>query len=104
MRAVNVNTNVETSAPHDHQANGAAEVTVQVIRQQAALLLRQLEIGGGSEEFLSGSHHAMFAWSMLHASWLHNRFMISNGFTAFEKTFDRQCTGKLAKFGECMMG
>jgi len=54
LRAVSVNTNVETSAPHDHQANGAAEVTVQVIRQQAALLLRQLEIGGGSEEFLFG--------------------------------------------------
>ena len=104
LRAVNVHTNVETSAPHDHQANGAAEVTVQVIRQQAALLLRQLEIGGGSEEFLFGSHHPMFAWSMLHASWLHNRFMISNGFTAFEKTFDRQYTGKLAKFGECVMG
>ena len=77
---------------------------MQVIRQQAALLLRQLEIGGGSEEFLFGSDHPMFAWSMLHASWLHNKFMISNGFAAFEKSFDRQYTGKLAKFGECVMG
>ena len=28
LRAVNIHTNVEPSTPHDHQGNGAAEVTV----------------------------------------------------------------------------
>eukprot|EP00435_Cladocopium_sp_Y103_P068454 s73_g31.t1 len=46
LRAINIHTNAEPVPPGDHQANGAAEATVKVIRQQAALLLRQLEVGG----------------------------------------------------------
>ena len=62
LRSVNVTTYVETSAPGDHQANGAAESTVNIIRQQAALLVRQLEKGGGCEgDNFFQSHHPVFS-------------------------------------------
>ena len=78
LRSVNVTTYVETSAPGDHQANGAAESTVNIIRQQAALLVRQLETGGGCEDdkFIFQSHHPVFSWSLLHAAWLHNHYSV----------------------------
>ena len=97
LRSVNVTTCVETSAPGDHQANGAAEPTVNIIRQQAALLVRQLEKGGGCEDdkFIFQSHHPVFSWSLLHASWLHNHYSVYQTHAPFEMVADRAYTGKI---------
>ena len=106
LRSVNIATYVETSAPGDRQANGAAETTVNIIRQQAALLVRQLEQGGGCEDdrFIFQSHHPVFSWSLLHASWLHNHYSVYQTHTPFEMVSDRSYTGKICFFGEAVYG
>ena len=106
LRSVNVATYAEPSAPGDHQSNGAAETTVNIIRQQAALLVRQLEKGGGCEDdrFIFESHHPVFTWSLLHASWLHNHYSVYQTHTPFEMVADRAYTGKICFFGEAVYG
>ena len=42
-RCLGVKTIVETVAPGSHASNGAAEVTVKLLRRQANLLIQQLE-------------------------------------------------------------
>ena len=53
-----------------HQANGAAEITVQVLRQKAGMWLQQVEdhVAGGKTLF--SSMHPLYAWAMLHAGWV----------------------------------
>ena len=46
----------------------------------------------------------MYGWALAHASFLHNRFWVSDGQTANERAYDRMYTGKLDTFGECVQG
>ena len=74
-RGLGIQTITETVPPGSHASNGAAEVTVKVIRQQANLLIDQLEKGCGLGQTF-GCHHPLYHWALLHSSWLHNRFVI----------------------------
>ena len=89
--------------PGSHASNGAAEVTVKVIRQQANLLIDQLEKGCGLGQTI-GCHYPLYHWALLHSSWLHNRFVIRRGSTADELCANKMYTGRLALFGQSVFG
>ena len=91
-------------APESHASNGAAEVTVQVLRQQANLLLQQVERGCGIAEGTVACHHPMYQWALLHSAWIHNRYVIKQGHTAYELCADRVYSDRIAMFGECILG
>ena len=77
----------------NHQGNGAAEVTVQVIRQLGMCFLQRLEAGGGLDKPVFGVHHPLTAWCLVHASWIHNRYATTSGRTAYERAFDSPYQG-----------
>ena len=39
-----------------------------------------------------------------HAGWLHNRYVVSGGQTAYERASDRCYSGKIAMFAEDVLG
>ena len=90
-------------APGSHASNGAAEVTVKVLRRHANLLVQQIEKGCGIGDVI-GCHHPLYQWALLHSAWLHNRFVVRHGKTAYELCTSRQYTGRLAMFGERALG
>ena len=65
----------------NHQGNGAAEVTVQVIRKLGMCFLQRLVAGGGLDKPVFGAHHPLTAWCLVHASWIHNRYATTSGQT-----------------------
>ena len=78
-------------------------MTVKVIRQQANLLIDQWEKGCGLGQTI-GCHHPLYHCALLHSSWLHNRFVIRKGSTAYELCANKMYTGCLALFGESVLG
>ena len=107
-RCLGVKTIVETVAPGSHASNGAAEVTVKLLRRQASLLIQQLELerGGGIPEGTIGCQHPLYSWALLHAAWLHNRYVVKQRHTAYELCAGRTYSGRVAvaMFGECVLG
>ena len=88
----------------DHPANGAAEVTVQVVRTKAGLLIQQVEDRVASGKQIFGCLHPLYAWAIVHAGWLHNRYVVNGGQTAYERASDRSYSGKIAMFAEDVVG
>ena len=88
----------------EHQSNGAAESTVLQIRSRAGLLVQQIEDHVAAGRIVFGCNHPVYCWALLHASWLHNHFTVSEGLTPFERGMDRSYTGKLAMYGEEVLG
>lgn len=84
----------EVVAPGSHASNGAAELTVKLVRQQANLLMDQLEKGCGFEEPL-GCDHPLNSCALLHAAWLRNRFVVRQGRTPYEFCTDRTYQGRV---------
>ena len=80
---------VETAPVGSHQSNGAAEKTVHLVRQLANCFMQQLEKNGGSERPVFKALHPMTAWSLIHAAWVRNHYVVQEGQTAFERAFDR---------------
>ena len=105
LRGVGIQVNVETVVPGNKQANGAVESTIQVVRNQANLLIQQIEqLCGCEDKILFSSAHPMYQWAVIHACWLLNRYNVTNGETAFERCTGREYRGQLCNFGECVMG
>lgn len=97
LKGLGVHTTVEMVTPGNKEANGAAEVTVQTIRNQANLLTDQVERACGvTADKMFGANHAMYAWAVVHACWLHCRFAVSNGETAKERVTGRARLGSHA--------
>jgi hypothetical protein len=103
-RSLNIKVHDESVPVGDHQANGAAEVTVQVLRQKAGMWLQQIEdqVAGGKTLF--SSMHPIYGWALMHAGWTHNRFVVNSGQTPYERAHDRCYSGKLCMFGEDVLG
>ena len=76
---------VDTTPVGSHQSNGAAEKTVHLIRQLANCFMQQLEKNGGADRPVFKSLHPMTAWSLVHAAWVRNHFVVQEGQTAFEE-------------------
>ena len=105
LKGLGVHTTVELVVPGNKEGNGAAEVTVQVIRNQANLLVEQVERSlGVTDKLLFTAHHPLYAWAVIHASWLHCRFAVSNGETPYERCTGKEYHGKICLFAETCMG
>ena len=102
-RCLGIRASGETVPVGSHASNGAAEVTVKVIRRQANLLIQQIEKGCHIQDVI-GCQHPLYHWALLHSAWLHNRFVVKQGKTAYELCADRVYSGRIAMFGECVMG
>ena len=87
-----------------HQSNGAAEKVVDLVRSLANTLISSLEKACGCNKVTFGAMHPVYGWALAHASFLHNRFRVSDGQTAYERAYDRMYTGKLVTFAECVLG
>ena len=79
-----------------HESNGAAEATLQHIRLRAGMWVQQIENQCAGGKTIFPCSHPLFAWALLHACWVYNRFVVTAGSTAFERSTDRMYTGKLA--------
>ena len=105
LKNVGVQVNVETVVPGNKQANGAVESTIQVMRNQANLLIQQIEhCCGAQDKILFSSAHPLYQWAVIHACWLLNRYNVTNGETAYERCTNREYRGQLCMFGEGVMG
>lgn len=105
-RALGIKTGVELVAVENHPANGAVEQSLQVLRDQAGVLVTQLEHHGGARDgqIIFGANHPVYAWALIHSAFLHNRFCVNYGQTAYERATDRQYTGRICCFGEVVYG
>ena len=79
LTSLGISCNVEVAPVGSHQSNGAAEKTVHLVRQLANCFLQQLETNGGATEPVFKSLHPMTAWSLVHAAWIRNRFVVQEG-------------------------
>ena len=98
-RNLGITAHDEGAPVKDHHSIGAAEVTVQVLRSRASLLMQQIEdkVAGGRLVF--GCNRPLYCWALIHSGWLDNRFVASGGQTALERASDTAYSGKLATFG-----
>ena len=77
---------------------------MKIIRAQANVLVSAIEKERCEGRVIFGCNHPVYAWAVLHACWIHNRFSITNGSTPFELCSGRMYTGKLAQYGERVLG
>ena len=66
LRSFGVACKLEFVTVGNHQGNGAAEATVQVIRQLGLCFLQRVEAGGGLDKPTFGAHHPLTAWCLVH--------------------------------------
>ena len=103
LTPLGISCNVEVAPVGSHQSNGAAEKTVHLVRQLANCFMQQLETNGGATNPVFKSLHPVTAWSLVHAAWIRNRFVVQEGQTAFERAFDRVYNGRICSFGEVVL-
>ena len=95
LKGLGVHTTDELVVPGNKEGNGAAEVTVQVICNQASLLIDQVERSlGATDTPLFSADHPLYSWAVIHACWLHCRFAVTNGETAYERSTGRKYHGQ----------
>ena len=103
LASLGITCNVELAPVGSHQSNGAAEKTVHLVRPLANCFMQQLETNGGAAVPVFKSLHPVTAWSLVHAAWIRNRFVVQEGQTAFERAFDRVYNGRICSFGEVVL-
>ena len=103
LTPLGISCSVEVAPVGSHQSNGAAEKTVHLVRQLANCFMQQLETNGGATNPVFKSLHPVIAWSLVHAAWIRNRFVVQEGQTAFERAFDRVYNGRICSFGEVVL-
>ena len=81
----------------EHQANGFAEKSIDVIRSLANVFLDSARHKYKIEIPVS---HPLFSWSFVHAAWVYTRFKVRAGFTAYEKIAGTRYRGKLVPYAE----
>ena len=103
---VGIEARVRTAPIESHESQGTVEQAWQAVRAQAGTLVTYLEKQGGAEggKIIFGVFHPIYSWAVIHACFLINRFAVNHGLTAFERTTGAQYSGKLATFGECVLG
>eukprot|EP00435_Cladocopium_sp_Y103_P020660 s1870_g5.t1 len=58
---------------------------VAVIRNKANLLVSQIEEATGCKEPVFSCLHPVYAWAIIHSSWIHNRYVVKQTMTGFER-------------------
>ena len=118
-RGCGIRVQSDTTPIDSHESNGPAEQAVQALRQQACILMKQVELGGlkttvAADESeakrdidnpgsIFGIKHPLWSWAVNHSAWLHNRFHVEHGETPFERACKMSYTGKVCMFGERIM-
>ena len=103
-RSLGIKVTPEPTAVGNHQANGGAERAVELVRSHACILISHLESCCNTGKQIFSCTHPLFSWALAHAAWIHNRFRVSFGQTAFERATGRCYNGRLAQFGERVFG
>ena len=103
-RGLGIKVHFEPVVIGSHQSNGAAEKVVDLVRSLANTLIGSLEKSCKCNKVTFGAMHPIYGWALAHAAFLHNRFRVSDGQTAYERAYDRMYTGKLVTFGACVLG
>eukprot|EP00439_Symbiodinium_sp_Y106_P050664 s2170_g6.t1 len=87
------------SAPTGHsQSQGSVGNAQRTLYGQLRTLLSQVEVSTGVKV---SSESPLFTWSVKHAQWLINRYMIgADGKTAYSRRWNREYNGSLCMFGE----
>ena len=87
------------SAPTGHsQSQGSVGNAQRTLYGQLRTLLSQVEVPTGVKV---SSESPLFTWSVKHAQWLINRYMIgADGKTAYSRRWNREYNGSLCMFGE----
>ena len=101
---LNIVVHAEPAPTGDHQANGAAESMVGVLRSKANLLVSQIEEATGCKGPIFGCMHPVYSWALIHSAWLHNHFSVKRAMTSYERTTGRFYSGKVAMYGETVFG
>ena len=105
LKGLGIHVTVETVVPGNKEGNGAAEITMQTVRNQADLLIEQVERALGADgKVLFSALHPLYSWAILHSSWLHCRYAVANGETSYERCSGRGYHGKICLFGEVCLG
>ena len=81
----------------------AKPVLLELWKGQRMVLCCYLGVG-----YVAGVEYLFFqrpmtAWSLVHAAWIRNRFVVQEGQTAFERAFDRVYNGRICSFGEVVL-
>ena len=93
----------EPTAIGSHQSNGGAERAVELIRSHANILVTHLESCCKATKQIFSCCHPVYGWALVHAAWIHNRFRVSQGQTAYERATGRSYSGRVAQYGERVM-
>ena len=107
-RGVGILVHLEPTPVGDHQANGAAETMVNILRAKANLMVQQVEEESGAKDgqVIFGCDHPLYGWALVHSAWLHNRFVVSQRLdqrTPYEMATGRYYSGKVCQFGEIVL-
>ena len=89
-----------TSKPRAHGGNANAEQTVHRVRQNAMVLIAQIEL---NLMHAVPINHPISTWAFKHAAWIINRFISRAGHTPFFMTHGHDYAGKRCPFGEVIM-
>ena len=77
---------------------------VEVLRAKANLLVQHVEEATGCDKPVSGCLHPVYAWALVHSAWLHNHFVVRREMTSYERVTGGFYSGKVALFGETVLG
>ena len=102
-RSLGIRVIPETTAIGDHQSNGGAERAVELIRSHANILVTHLESCCKATKQTFGCCHPIYGWALVHSAWVHNRYRVHQGQTAYERATGRVYSGKVAQYGERVM-
>ena len=94
---------LEPTAIGSHQSNGGAERAVEPIRSHANILVTHLESCCKATKQIFSCCHPVYGWALVHSAWVHNRFRVSQGQTAYERATGRSYSGRVAQYGERVM-
>ena len=91
---------IENAKLLDHGGNAWAEKSIDLIRSQAKVLLRQLSENIGHE---IPAKHPLFSWAFCHAAWLLDRFNFRANTTAYQLIRGHSYRGNVCQWGEPVM-
>ena len=90
-------TRIRNPGIDEHQQNGNAEKSIDVIRNLANVLLSQAR---AKLTLALPVSHPLVSWAWVQASWLYNRFHVKAGLTAHERASGCRYNGRLLPFAE----
>ena len=94
---------VTTNKNYDKARASTAERIIQSIRNLQKTLMLQVETE--LKRTVPGGHCLRY-WATMHSAWLYNRYHVHSvlKITPYQAVTDRPCLGRLANFGQVVLG